>query len=244
MALAQPKEIADAVARYRANVSRQRLDFRQTPGLMHAVLTVALPNGQTMRFVGTVSMDAMRDAYVRANPSVGKDLADSFKENFMGTHTGAALKTKFLETAHKLWSQNAVLPNTRAMGARGNKPVRDSFSSFNAFWSWYIHLPIKETTHMGSLKHAWKSIKKMAKTVATSKVFQAAAIGLAIVAPMLGGPLAAAAVAAGGAMTVARKLYAAKQHLAKGNVSAARALIASAKKPAAKMKGRRWRWSG
>jgi hypothetical protein len=64
-------------------------------------------------------------------------------------------------------------------------------------------------------------------------VFQAAAIGLAIAAPMLGGPLAAAAVAAGGAMQTARVLFAAKQHLARGNVAAARTLIAHAKQQAA-----------
>ena len=77
---------------------------------------------------------------------------------------------------------------------------------------------------MGSfLGGLWKGIKKVAKKVATSKVFKTATTALAAAAPALG-PFAPAALAASTAMKASTYLLAARQHAAKGDpVSKAKA---------------------
>lgn len=76
----------------------------------------------------------------------------------------------------------------------------------------------------GFLGKMWKGIKKVAKTVATSKVFKLASTALAMAAPALG-PLAPALLAAGASMKAATALVAARSHAAKGNTEAANELI-------------------
>lgn len=74
-----------------------------------------------------------------------------------------------------------------------------------------------------SLKALWKGVKKVAKNVATSKVFKMASTALASIAPALG-PLGAPALAAAAAMKGTTALLAARTHAAKGDpVSQAKA---------------------
>jgi len=67
-----------------------------------------------------------------------------------------------------------------------------------------------------SLKSLWKGVKKVAKGVATSKVFKMASTALASIAPALG-PLGAPALAAAAAMKGTTALLAARTHAAKGD---------------------------
>ena len=78
-----------------------------------------------------------------------------------------------------------------------------------------------------SLGGLWKGIKKVAKSVATSKVFKMAGSALAMAAPALG-PLAPMALGASAAMKASTALLAAKHHSAKGNKAGADKLIAYA----------------
>lgn len=79
----------------------------------------------------------------------------------------------------------------------------------------------------GFLGNVFKGIKKIAKKVASSKVFKLAATALAAAAPIMG-PLAPALAGAALAMKVSTKLLAAKTHAARGNKEAAAKLVASA----------------
>lgn len=72
-----------------------------------------------------------------------------------------------------------------------------------------------------------KGVAKVGKAIVTSKVFQTAAKGLAIVAPVLG-PLAPAALGAAGAIGVAGKLLGAKNAAKVGASRTATALAKSA----------------
>jgi len=72
-----------------------------------------------------------------------------------------------------------------------------------------------------------KGVGKIAKSVATSKVFKLAATGLAMAAPLLG-PIAPIALAASAGMGVASKLAGAASAAIKGATSVANALTASA----------------
>lgn len=78
-----------------------------------------------------------------------------------------------------------------------------------------------------SLGGLWRGIKKVAKTVATSKVFKIAAGALAVVAPFVG-PLAPVLFAGAGAMKATTALLAAKVHAAAGNLGAAKTLVSYA----------------
>jgi hypothetical protein len=80
----------------------------------------------------------------------------------------------------------------------------------------------------GFLGNLWKGVKKVAKSVATSKVFKLAGTALAAVAPALG-PLAPLALGAGAGMKAATALVAARSHAAKGNKAAAEKLVTYAK---------------
>lgn len=75
-----------------------------------------------------------------------------------------------------------------------------------------------------SLGKLWKGVKKVAKSVATSKVFKVAGSALAMAAPALG-PLAPAALAASAGMKASTALLAAKVHADKGNKAGADKLI-------------------
>jgi hypothetical protein len=81
----------------------------------------------------------------------------------------------------------------------------------------------------GFLGKMWKGIKKVAKTVATSKVFKMAAGAMALIAPALG-PLAPMALGAGAALKATTALIAARSHQAKGNTAAAAQLVEYAAK--------------
>ena len=72
-----------------------------------------------------------------------------------------------------------------------------------------------------------KGVAKVGKAIVTSKVFQMAAKGLAVVAPVLG-PLAPAALGAAGAMGVAGKLLGSKNAAKAGAMRTATALANSA----------------
>jgi hypothetical protein len=75
-----------------------------------------------------------------------------------------------------------------------------------------------------SLGKMWKGIKKVAKKVATSKVFALATKALALIAPALG-PLAPIALAAGASMKAASALTAARVLTAKGDHKGAAQLV-------------------
>jgi hypothetical protein len=75
-----------------------------------------------------------------------------------------------------------------------------------------------------SLGKLWKGVKKVAKGVATSKVFKMAGTALAMAAPALG-PLAPMALGASAAMKASTALLAAKVHASKGNAAEANTLI-------------------
>jgi hypothetical protein len=80
----------------------------------------------------------------------------------------------------------------------------------------------------------FKSVKKLAKKVASSKVFKVAASGLALAAPLLG-PVAPAALAAAAGMGVASKLAHAGVAAAKGAKKLSASLTASAAADARKL---------
>jgi hypothetical protein len=80
-----------------------------------------------------------------------------------------------------------------------------------------------------SLGKLWKGVKKVAKGVATSKVFKLAGTALAAAAPAFG-PLAPAMLGASAAMKASTALLAAKHHAAKGNKAGAQQLIEYAQK--------------
>ena len=80
----------------------------------------------------------------------------------------------------------------------------------------------------------FKSVGKLAKKVANSKVFKLAAKGLALAAPLLG-PIAPAALAASAGMGIASKLAHAGVAAAKGAQSLAREITASAAGDARKL---------
>ncbi len=77
------------------------------------------------------------------------------------------------------------------------------------------------------LKGVTKGIGKLAKGIATSKVFKLAAAGLAIAAPLLG-PIAPVALAASAGMGIASKLSSAGVAAARGAKNVARAFTSSA----------------
>jgi hypothetical protein len=79
-----------------------------------------------------------------------------------------------------------------------------------------------------------KGVVKGVKAVASSKVFKAAAKGLAVAAPMLG-PLAPAALAASGAMATTSALVSARHAAGRGNKKAAAQFTALAVKTAKKI---------
>lgn len=78
-----------------------------------------------------------------------------------------------------------------------------------------------------SLKKLAKGIGKIAKKVASTKVFALASKALSVLAP-IAGPLAPALLGAGAAMGASVKLMAAHKHAAAGNKEAAAALVKSA----------------
>jgi hypothetical protein len=78
-----------------------------------------------------------------------------------------------------------------------------------------------------SLGGLWKGIKKVAKGVATSKVFKAAGTAMMAAAPFLG-PLAPIALTAAAGMKASTALLAAKAHAAAGNTAAAQTLVSYA----------------
>jgi len=84
------------------------------------------------------------------------------------------------------------------------------------------------------LKGATKGLAKVAKSVASSKVFKLAASGLALAAPLLG-PIAPAALAVSAGMGVASKLAKAGAAVAAGASSVADALTRSAASDASKL---------
>lgn len=85
-----------------------------------------------------------------------------------------------------------------------------------------------------SFKKVFKGVGKLAKKVASSKVFALAAKGLAIAAPLLG-PIAPAALGAAAGLGVASKLAKAGVAAAHGAKSVAAELTASAHKDAVKL---------
>ena len=84
-----------------------------------------------------------------------------------------------------------------------------------------------EVGAFGFLKKAFKSIGKVAKAVASSKVFKLAATGLAIASPILG-PLGPVALAASAGMGIASKLASGSAAAAAGATQLAASITASA----------------
>lgn len=84
-----------------------------------------------------------------------------------------------------------------------------------------------------SLKKLAKGIGKIAKKVASTKVFDLAKKALGAIAP-LAGPLAPALLGASAAMSATTKLLAAHKHAANGNKDAAKKLVESAAEDAKK----------
>ncbi len=82
----------------------------------------------------------------------------------------------------------------------------------------------------GFLGDMWKGIKKVAKKVATGKVFKAVSSVLSKVGPSLPPPIGPAALAAGTAMSISTKLLAAKQYSDRGDTKSAAKLVLAAKK--------------
>lgn len=80
------------------------------------------------------------------------------------------------------------------------------------------------------LGKVWGGIKKVAKKVATSKVFKAASSVLTKVGAALPPPVGPAALAAGTAMSIGTKLLAAKTYSDRGDTKSAAKLVLAAKK--------------
>jgi hypothetical protein len=98
-----------------------------------------------------------------------------------------------------------TLPDGHAFRFRASADPKEIAEALNA-----LHPEVG-----GFMGNLWKGVKKVAKTVATSKVFKVAASALAIVAPALG-PLAPVAFAAGAGMKASGALVAARAYAAKG----------------------------